>query len=264
MNFFEKEKWLTLSKKRQWFLLRKEYQKLADNLSDEALWTSLNNKVLALQNDFDRHSTRLLSLHNILVEKKNTAQLNILILFLDRLLEQSPMESDFLITQQDRSTKSETLFPLIVVLENIRSAFNVGTILRTADCLNLKEIHFVGYTPTSDHPQVMKTSLGAQDSVVWHHFDTLSDSIAVLKSHQVMTVALETAKNSLSLREFQWSQPTALILGNERFGLNESSLEQCDQVITIPTYGIKNSLNVGHAFAIAGYELQRQWELSIE
>ncbi len=180
----------------------------------------------------------------------------------ERLLGRNLSDDSFLISKTDRSQPTATTkVPLFFVLENIRSAFNVGSIFRLADCLGAEKIYLCGYTPTPDQEALQKTSLGTGATTLWSQQDKLGDTLQDLKSQGVRLLALETAAHSVSLFDCQFPhQPTALIVGNERFGLEASALAMCDGVVSIPTFGVKNSLNVANALSIVGYEWRRQWK----
>lgn len=186
---------------------------------------------------------------------------------IERALGRNLSDDQFLVTREDRSSSVDAVpisrVPLVFVLENLRSAFNVGSIFRLADCLSIREIHLVGYTMTPDQSSsssLLKTSLGSTDVVPWKTWVNLSSSLENLRGQGFEIVALETAAKSQGLYDFHFHRPTALVVGNERFGLEASSLKLCDQVISIPTWGIKNSLNVSQALAIGAYEWRRQWK----
>jgi tRNA(Leu) C34 or U34 (ribose-2'-O)-methylase TrmL len=173
----------------------------------------------------------------------------------ERQLGQSVREDEFLITKEDRPDRNLQRFPLIFVLENIRSAFNVGSIYRLADGVGVSEIHLCGYTPRPDP----KTALGTEDIVetkIWH---SLADALQSLQDREFAVFALETAKSATSLFHWQVHGPTALVVGNERFGLEASQLVKMDGVLELPMSGRKNSLNVASALAVAAFEWKRQW-----
>lgn len=178
----------------------------------------------------------------------------------ERLLNRNLSDDSFLVTTQDRKTAIPDKVPLYFVLENIRSAFNVGSIFRLADCLAVQKVYLCGYTPTPEQEALKKTSLGTTESTEWVSKSLLSEALDELKAQGVHLVALETAENSTSLFDYKPKGPTALIVGNERFGLEASSLSKCDLVLSLPTYGTKNSLNVSNALSAASYEWRRQWK----
>ncbi len=179
----------------------------------------------------------------------------------ERAIGKNLSEDCFLISSHDRKfTAPAKTVPMTFVLENIRSSFNVGSIFRLADCLAVEKIYLTGYTATPDQDSLSKTSLGAAANVAWKHFDYLSQSLEILRTQKIQIVALETAENSISLFDFKNQGPTAFVVGNERFGLEPDALKLCDQVLSIPTFGLKNSLNVSNALAVAAYHWRSHWK----
>ncbi len=178
----------------------------------------------------------------------------------ERLVGRNISDDSCLVTSVDKTAPVTKRVPLYFVLENIRSAFNVGSIFRLADCLAIQEIILCGYTPTPGNESLEKTSLGTSQNTPWGHRDHLKDALTELKNKGVQIFALETAEKSKSLFAMQFDRPTALVVGNERFGIEPENLKLCDGVISIPTYGAKNSLNVSNALSIASYEWRRQWK----
>lgn len=160
------------------------------------------------------------------------------------------------IAENAKSKKTE-LTPLIFVLENIRSAFNVGSIFRLADGVGASEVLLVGYTPTPEQDIVAKSALGAEKIIHWQSFKNLSSAIEYLKSKNYWIVALETCDNSTNLYNKKWdNQPTAILVGNERFGIEAVDLKLCDEVLEIPMHGNKNSLNVSNSLAVVAYDFR--------
>ncbi len=179
---------------------------------------------------------------------------------LERLVGRNLADDAFLVSKQDQTEKSAAKAPLYFVLENIRSAFNVGSIFRLADCLGVQKIYLCGYTATPAQEALQKTSLGTLGNTEWVHFEHLSEALQDLRQKNIPVMALETAQNSTSLFEIQFQGPTALLVGNERFGIEPATLAQCEKVIAIPMFGAKNSLNVSNALSMAAYEWRRQWK----
>lgn len=177
---------------------------------------------------------------------------------LERALERNLRDDQFIVLSEDRKTSMNKKVPVTFLLENIRSAFNVGSLFRLADCLHIQEIGLIGYTLTPESEQLQKTSMGSSDFVGWKQFAKTHDAVQEYKNRGFEIVALETAQKSENLFSAPMTKPTAFLVGNERFGLEVSSLELCDRVIAIPTFGLKNSLNVSQALSIASYEWRRQ------
>ncbi len=154
--------------------------------------------------------------------------------------------------------KQSDKMPVVVVLENIRSAYNVGSMFRTADAFLLEAIYICGYTACPPHKEIKKTALGADETVHWKHFKNVHEAMEELKSHGYTIYAVEQAQNSIPLNQFsQPDQKVAVIFGNEVTGVEQSTIEQCDGCIEIPQLGMKHSLNVSVAAGVVLWELVR-------
>lgn len=155
--------------------------------------------------------------------------------------------------------KDSEKLPVIVVLENIRSAYNVGSVFRTADAFLLEAIYITGYTCTPPHKEIKKTALGAEDTVSWKHFGNATQAIEDLKELGYTVYAVEQAVNSFSLQAVDFNKigKVAVILGNEVTGVEQSTIAQCDGVIEIPQLGMKHSLNIGTAAGVVLWEIVR-------
>jgi len=148
--------------------------------------------------------------------------------------------------------------PVHVVLDNLRSAFNVGSIVRTADSALVERIYFCGYTAHPPHKKLEKTSLGALPYVPWEYSESALPLIHRLKSRGIRVVALETTNQSRILWDYVFPAPVAIVMGNEALGISENILAEADDIVEIPMLGFKNSINVAVAFGMAVYEIQRQ------
>ena len=146
---------------------------------------------------------------------------------------------------------------LVVVADNVRSAFNAGGIFRTADFFGAERLILCGYTPGPDNPQVKKTALGADETVPWEHAGDIRDVIDRLHAEGYTVYALETADGAADISTVTPSFPCALLLGNERFGLDPDVVAAADAVLEIPSHGMKNSLTVVSAFAVAAAFFRR-------
>ncbi len=150
------------------------------------------------------------------------------------------------------------MHPISVIAHNIRSAHNVGSILRTADSAGLKHVYLTGFTPSPQHRGVRKTALGAENSVPWSAHEDVQDVLATLREDGITVAALELADESQPIKGFAPSSfPVALLLGNEVQGVPNDLLKASDIVLSLPQYGKKDSLNVSVAFGIAAYTLVR-------
>lgn len=149
--------------------------------------------------------------------------------------------------------------PVVVVLENIRSAYNVGSVFRTADAFLLEGIYLTGYTCIPPHKEIKKTALGAEDSVHWKHFATAADAIASLKNDGYAVFAVEQVTKSISLENisFDANEKVAVVFGNEVSGVEEATILLCDGCIEIPQIGMKHSLNIATAAGVVLWEIVR-------
>jgi tRNA G18 (ribose-2'-O)-methylase SpoU len=158
-----------------------------------------------------------------------------------------------------KDARAQERIPLVGVLDNIRSAHNVGSMFRTADGANMHELLLCGYSPTPPHRHLSKTALGAVDVVPWRHFAAVDEAIQSLREQQVQTLALEFTPDSVPLFEYSLRFPVALVMGNEAEGLSDETRTLCDATVHLPMHGLKNSLNVSVAFGIAAYEVLRRY-----
>jgi tRNA G18 (ribose-2'-O)-methylase SpoU len=148
-----------------------------------------------------------------------------------------------------------------VLLDNIRSAWNVGSILRSADGFGFSHVYLCGITPTADNEAVTKTALGAEDSVPWSYHKDATRLVKGLKSEGWKVYALEDDTRSLPISQFPDAllpNFAVLIMGNEVTGVDPALLDLCDQIFYIPMRGKKKSFNVAIAFSIAAYALSKQ------
>jgi len=148
--------------------------------------------------------------------------------------------------------------PVIVVLDNIRSMHNVGSVFRTADAFLLEGICLCGYTPQPPHRDIHKTALGATESVDWFYTATTMEAVQQLKQNGYKIFAIEQAEGSVSLEKFQQgNEKIAVVFGNEVEGVDSEVLQHCDGCIEIPQLGMKHSLNISVAAGIVLWELVR-------
>ncbi len=178
----------------------------------------------------------------------------------ERLAQRSVRDDEFLALETDARPGSRTPGPLVAVLENLRSAFNVGAIFRTAECFGAAELLLCGYTPDPSDEKTAKTAMGTGGDVPWRRFERASDAVDGLRAGGYSVIAMETVADARPLGDFRFPERTALLLGNERFGLSPDVLTKADARCRIPLRGRKNSLNVGIAFGIAAAEFDRQRE----
>ena len=142
--------------------------------------------------------------------------------------------------------------PVVLVLDDVRSAMNVGSAFRTSDAFRIDKIYLCGITATPPHREINKTALGAQDSVDWVHVESISKCTEKLKSEGFKIAAVEQADESTSLLDFKLApdQKYAFVFGNEVFGVNDQVIETADTVLEIPQFGTKHSLNISVSIGV--------------
>jgi tRNA G18 (ribose-2'-O)-methylase SpoU len=142
--------------------------------------------------------------------------------------------------------KSAEKTPLVVVLDNIRSQNNTGSIFRTSDAFLVEEIILCGITAVPPHPEIHKTALGSTDSVNWRYMESTLEAISYLRNKGYSILAIEQAEGSISLEDYQPEAGTgqAVIFGHEVHGVSQEVMDACDVCLEIPQYGTKHSLNI--------------------
>jgi len=145
-----------------------------------------------------------------------------------------------------------------VILDNVRSALNVGAIFRTSDGASIEKLYLTGITPYPPHNRIPKTALGAIDTVPWEYSKDPMNIINRLKSTMPI-IAIETSSSAVDYTHYNFPEPVCIILGNEISGISDSLLKECIQTVKIPMYGSKESLNVATAYGIIIYEILRQF-----
>ena len=153
--------------------------------------------------------------------------------------------------------KEAEKLPLVVVLDNVRSMYNVGSVLRTADAFRVNRVYMCGITPRPPHPEIHKTALGAEDSVEWSYVKDTLAAVAELKDKGYNVYAVEQCEGSIMLDcvENLESSGIAIVFGHEVKGVSQEVINQCDQCLEIPQYGTKHSLNVSTTAGIVIWEL---------
>jgi 23S rRNA (guanosine2251-2'-O)-methyltransferase len=166
------------------------------------------------------------------------------------------------IEQFRKSDKS----PFIIVLDNVRSHSNVGSIFRTADAFLTEAVYLCGITSKPPHREIQKTALGATESVAWKYFDETLKAVTELKENGYRIVCIEQAEGSVELQDIQLKrgEKYALIFGNEVNGVDQLVLNICDYCVEIPQFGTKHSFNIAISVGIVLWELNRKVFPSIE
>lgn len=160
----------------------------------------------------------------------------------------------------DEFHRSEKI-PVVIILDNVRSMNNVGSVFRTADAFLLEAIVLCGYTPRPPHRDIQKTALGATETVRWSYEENITNAVQKLKQEGYRICAVEQTEGSTSLVD--WSilpeEKWALILGNEVEGVQDAALALCDAVVEIPQSGMKHSLNISVAAGIVFWEVYKRY-----
>ena len=161
------------------------------------------------------------------------------------------------VTEMNRLTAEEykeaDKFPLVVVLDHVRSLYNVGSVFRTCDAFRISCVCLCGITATPPHPEIHKTALGAEDSVPWKYFERTEEAVEWLHSEGYSVMAIEQCEGSTMMQDFHLEDGVryALIFGNEVKGVQQEVVNMCDGCLEIPQYGMKHSMNVSVTVGIA-------------
>jgi tRNA G18 (ribose-2'-O)-methylase SpoU len=143
--------------------------------------------------------------------------------------------------------------PLYIILDNLRSAFNVGSIFRLCDAMRVSGLFLCGYTASPPHIKLDKTSLGTIDYVPWKKFTRTVDAVVHLKNQGIPVWAAETTSASIPYNTARYPSPLGIVFGNEALGVSGEVLELCDELVEIPLCGYKNSINVAASCAVIGF-----------
>jgi tRNA G18 (ribose-2'-O)-methylase SpoU len=161
--------------------------------------------------------------------------------------------------------KQQEKTPVVLVLDNVRSALNVGSAFRTADSFALEKIYLCGITATPPHREIMKTAIGATESMDWQHEKETVDAILTLQNEGYKVLAVEQAEGSSALQstDIQLDGKYALVFGNEVSGVHESVMAVVDGCLEIPQFGTKHSLNISVCLGIVVWEFCRKMKLGV-
>ncbi|MBK7131686.1 MAG: RNA methyltransferase [Bacteroidales bacterium] len=172
-----------------------------------------------------------------------------------RKLQNSELERKS-VDQYKQSEKSD----FVIVLDNVRSQSNVGSIFRTADAFLTDSIYLCGITSTPPHREIQKTALGATESVTWKYFNKTSDAITDLKSRGFKILGIEQAEGSVELQDLKITagQKYALVFGHEVNGVDQDIINMCDQCVEIPQFGTKHSFNIAISVGIVLWEVNKK------
>ena len=171
--------------------------------------------------------------------------------------------------------KEAPKMPLIVVLDDVRSMYNIGSVFRTSDAFRVEAVYLCGITARPPHPEIHKTALGGEDSVTWRYFATAQEAVEELHRNNYHVFAIEQCEGSTLLQELKidnshstlhtpHSSKYAVVFGNEVKGVHQKVVDQCDGCIEIPQFGTKHSMNVSVTAGIVIWEFARQLLLTTD
>ena len=157
--------------------------------------------------------------------------------------------------------KEADKLPIVIVLDNIRSQHNIGSVFRTSDAFKIESIHLCGITATPPNREIHKTALGATETVKWHYFENTLLSIDYLRNNNYLIFAVEQADDSVSLDSFEINteEKIALVFGNEVDGVSDEIMHKVDGCIEIPQFGTKHSLNISVSAGIVIWEIAKKY-----
>jgi tRNA G18 (ribose-2'-O)-methylase SpoU len=155
--------------------------------------------------------------------------------------------------------------PIIIILDDIRSLHNIGSVFRTADAFLIEKIYLCGITATPPNKEIHKTALGATETVAWEHYTNVLEVIQKLKDEKTTVLAIEQVESAVFLQDFKIEKDKkyALVFGNEVFGVSQEAVAICDGCIEIPQLGSKHSLNISVSAGIVVWDLfkKMKWNL---
>jgi tRNA G18 (ribose-2'-O)-methylase SpoU len=162
----------------------------------------------------------------------------------------------------EQSKEAERI-PVTVLVDNVRSLYNVGSIFRTSDAIMIRNLILTGFTPHPPRREISKTALGATETVPWEYQKNGSDAVMHVKDAGIKVFALEITSSSKPYYSIEKSDfPLCIVIGNELTGISKEILQLCDGAIDIPMFGYKHSLNVAVAYGIAVFELGNIWRFA--
>ena len=153
--------------------------------------------------------------------------------------------------------KGQPKTPVVIVLDNVRSHLNVGSVFRTADAFLIEAIYLCGITGIPPHRDIHKTALGATETVTWKHYPTTTEAVEELKKQGFKVISIEQAENSTMLNEFipTKEENYAIVFGNEVEGVEQGIVSESDLVVEIPQYGMKHSLNIAVSVGVVIWDM---------
>lgn len=226
---------------------------VAPRSSGKVLLTSVEQAAekTALQIDFALRQLRTTSVNDLIRNQDKSIH----------LLSESESVHDGSKASSSETIHTRKTFPIVLVLDNIRSALNVGSMFRTAETAGVEKVVTCGITAHPPHPKLLKTALSATDIVPSNHFDDVVNAIDTLKCDGYQIVVMETTNQSQIYTDVVFPEKVAIVVGNEITGVDVRIIAKADMVVAIPTFGVKNSLNVAAAAPIVLFEVIRQYTL---
>ncbi len=222
-------------------------QEWTNDQSRPTLIQTLKTQLQNLSAYDDPNAKKLSDLSPHLTESSTLDHISNYLVPIERLFYKHRRDDEFLVTSSDRKEKPSQVSSatLEILCHNWRSAFNVGSCLRTAETLGISRVWLTGYSPTPSEQQTRKTSMGTHEHISWSHHDHPLEIIEAAKLRGLRCFAVETSPQAQSVFEIKFPQNSLLIFGNERFGIDYEILKAADELISVPMVGLKNSLNVG-------------------
>ncbi len=170
------------------------------------------------------------------------------------------------LTELNRKSKEEfhssSKWPVRIILDNIRSAHNVGSIFRTSDAFMIEKIFLCGITASPPNKEILKAALGATESVEWEHLSSSREAVELCKKENYQIICIEQTSESVALNNYQPNGPLALIFGNEVNGVDETLFDLVDIAVEIPQFGTKHSFNVSVCAGIVLYDVFEKMKFS--
>ena len=162
--------------------------------------------------------------------------------------------SDIQVITGDKSSSDCKKSSLVIILDRLRSTHNVGNILRLADAVNALKVICGGYTACPPHPKLSKSAMGAEEIVDTEHAENAWEAAAELKSEGYEIIGIETVENAECIWDVTLPDKTCFIFGNEALGLQEETLDICDRFVSLPAFGLKNSINVSNCASVVMFK----------
>lgn len=167
------------------------------------------------------------------------------------------LKNSELIRKTVEEFKTTPKTPLIVILDNVRSLNNIGSVFRTADAFLIEKVYLCGITATPPHKDIQKTALGSTETVVWEYAENPLVLIQKLQAEKILVISIEQTENAIMLQDFvpKPFQKYAVIFGNEVMGVQQEVVDLCDSCIEIPQFGTKHSLNISVSVGVVLWDL---------